>query len=231
MAIERLTSGVPGLDKMIEGGFVKGSSVLLSGTPGAGKTTLAMQFLIDGALNAGEPSMFISFEEGLELIRENFTRFGWIIEDLERKGKLVLVQKDSTLVKALLDNDLGQLQEILERVGAKRVVIDSVSVMNEKSDKVTRQTLSRLVDFLRAKGCTTLFIHERSVAAVDELKYESVDFLFDGIILLARMRTGNSFRQILRVPKMRYTKIMPKIVPVQISDKGVAVYPEMSVFE
>ena len=231
MAIERLTSGVPGLDKMIEGGFVKGSSVLLSGTPGAGKTTLAMQFLIDGALNAGEPSMFISFEEGLELIRENFTRFGWIIEDLERKGKLVLVQKDSTLVKALLDNDLGQLQEILERVKTKRIIIDSVSVMNEKSDKVTRQTLSRLVDFLRAKGCTTLFIHERSVAAVDELKYESVDFLFDGIILLARMRTGNSFRQILRVPKMRYTKIMPKIVPVQISDKGVAVYPEMSVFE
>ncbi len=87
------------------------------------------------------------------------------------------------------------------------------------------------MDFLRSKGCTTLFIHERSVAAVDEIKYEAIDFLFDGIILLSRMRTGNSFRQILRVPKMRYTKIMPKIVPVQISDKGVAVYPEMSVFE
>ena len=226
-----MTSGVPGLDKMIEGGFVKGSSVLLSGTPGSGKTTLAMQFLIEGALNAGEPSIFISFEEGLELIRENFIRFGWSIDDLERQGKLVLVQKDATLVGALLENELGQLQEILERVGAKRVVIDSVSVMNESSDKVDRQTLAQLVDFLRSKGCTTLFIHERSVAAVDEIKYEAIDFLFDGIILLSRMRTGNSFRQILRVPKMRYTKIMPKIVPVQISDKGVAVYPEMSVFE
>lgn len=216
---------------MIEGGFVKGSSVLVSGTPGSGKTTLGMQFLIDGAKKSQEPGIFISFEENLEMIRENFLRFGWRIEDLELEGKLVLAQKDSTLVGSLLKNEFSELQEFMDRIGAARVVIDSVNVMTQTSSKITRRSLVDLIGYLRGKGCTTLVIHERTSETVDSIQYEPLDFLFDGILFLSSFRMASSFRQILRIPKMRYTKVMQKIVPLQISGKGVSVHPEMSVFE
>ena len=87
MKLTRISSGIPGLDKLVEGGFKKNSINLFAGEPGAGKTIFAIQFLIDG-LSKGENVLYITFEESQEKIFKHMERFGWDLRRFEKEGKI-----------------------------------------------------------------------------------------------------------------------------------------------
>jgi len=187
LMIERVPTGIHGLDPLIEGGFPKGSLILVAGNPGTGKTSFSAQFLYYGAAEYGENGIYVSLAEGREAFMKNMDSFGLDFEKLEREGKvkvldLVTVKEEG--VSTILERILSEIHELK----AKRLVIDSFTAIahafNEKIDaRIILHTI--LGKMVRQTGCTTLLVievpkgEERMGLGIEE-------FVADGIFLLTR---------------------------------------------
>ena len=123
---ERVQTGIPSLDKLIEGGLVPGDTTIVAGQPGTGKTTLGLQFLVHGAVKCGENGVYASVIESGEKLKRNARRFGWDLDVLEKEGRLQLVSLQSTM-KAGVSTALETVLEALHTVKARRLVFDSLS--------------------------------------------------------------------------------------------------------
>src|SRR3989338_852042 len=126
---DRVLSGIPGFDQVSNGGFVKGSSVLVSGEAGSGKTIFSLQFLNAGALE-GEPALYVTVEDPDIDLLWNMKSFGWDFITLDEKNlfhpfKLDMFQRCDDFVK--IDETVSKLDEVIAQTGAKRVVIDSIT--------------------------------------------------------------------------------------------------------
>ncbi|MEM4222245.1 MAG: ATPase domain-containing protein, partial [archaeon] len=137
--VERVPTGIPGLDSLIQGGFPKGRTILVAGPTGAGKSILGMQFLYKGIMEYGEPGVFFTLDEPANQLREDMAVFGWDLEDLENSGKLVLLEgtaaragftteeKYAVMNMGLsVDYLLHDIRKACSTIGAKRFVLDSI---------------------------------------------------------------------------------------------------------
>ncbi|HMQ35464.1 MAG TPA: ATPase domain-containing protein, partial [Chloroflexaceae bacterium] len=130
-SIERLPTGIPGFDHIANGGLPRGRTTLVSGTAGSAKTVFAAQFLAAG-VGAGEPGVFITFEEAPEDLRKNMRGFGWEIAEWEGQGRWAFVdaspQPDDLVVLGAYDLGalIARIEHAVRRVGATRVSLDSL---------------------------------------------------------------------------------------------------------
>jgi len=229
MLIERVTSGIPGLDKLMEGGFVKGSINLIAGQTGTGKTIFGCQFLLEGLRN-GEAGVYLTLEEREEDILNDVSRFGWDKEfrDAMGKGFFVLASMAPTGIKELEETSI----RYIKRVNAKRFVLDSLSIATmgwKVSAMDIGKVRSQIFDYFRAlklTGVTTLLvteIPETELKALSRFGFE--EFLADGLIILYYLEyaAGGMPRSLL-IRKMRRTKHSSDIHPMEITDKGIKVY-------
>lgn len=163
MVVERVESGIPGLDKLMEGGFVKGSSNLLAGATGTCKTIFSCQFILHGLRN-GESGVYLSLEQTEREILEDVSKFGWDKEFKKyiEQGKFMLRSQAPTDIKDVADLALS----LIKRVNAKRFVLDSMSIATlgwkisaEDVGKV-RMELIDLVKMINNTGVTSLYIGE-----------------------------------------------------------------------
>ena len=115
--MERVPTGVPGLDGMVEGGFKRNNTVLVVGGCGSGKSTLAMQYLYYGALH-GEPGVYVTFEEDPEQVRENMSRHGWDLRSMEKSGKLKIIRVDPAEVVHLIEQEYGTIVDAINDLKA-----------------------------------------------------------------------------------------------------------------
>jgi len=209
MLIERVPSGVDGLDPLIEGGFPRGSLILLVGNPGTGKTIFGSRFLCRGAVQHGENGVYASFLEGKETHIANISRFCDIDHaKLDEEGRyriLDFVAMKEEGVSATLESILGEIHALK----AKRLVIDSFSAMAQAFKEpvdariVLHTILSKMV---RQAGCTTLLIVEAPTAR-EGLGLGMEEFVADGVIILRRGEAeGRSVRE-LEIAKLRGTEI------------------------
>src|SRR3990172_6368992 len=122
-AVERVDSGIAGLDKLIEGGFVKNSVNLLAGQTGTGKTLFGMQFILHG-LRKGESGLYITLEQKEDDILQDVSRFGWDEELIKAKnqGKFMILAEEPSDIKALQFSTLNYIKKI----NATRFVLDSL---------------------------------------------------------------------------------------------------------
>ncbi|HID18817.1 TPA: circadian clock KaiC-like protein, partial [Candidatus Bathyarchaeota archaeon] len=128
MSLKRIPTGINGLDPIVDGGFPKGSLILLAGNPGTGKTIFSAQFLYHGVTEHGENGVYVSFAESRETFFSNMLDFGFEFEKLEEKGKfrlLDMVTMREEGVSSLLEMILSEVRSIK----AGRLVIDSFSAM------------------------------------------------------------------------------------------------------
>lgn len=120
---DRVKTGIPGFDELIEGGIPKGFNVLLVGLPGTGKTIFALEYIINGALN-GENGIYVSLDSPNEMIKDQARQFGWDVDSLEKEGKI-------TFLKIPLDkpkiNLFDMLEEEIKAANAQRLVFDSLA--------------------------------------------------------------------------------------------------------
>ncbi|MFQ6050820.1 MAG: ATPase domain-containing protein, partial [Candidatus Hydrothermarchaeota archaeon] len=224
--IKRVKTGIMGLDEMIEGGFPRGKTILVSGGPGTGKSIFSLQFLYYGALQWDEPGVFISFEERPADIIANSSRFGWNLEYLIKKDKLRILSVIPTRMEegryvidsqytgdAFFPRDfsIDTVSDIIskrfEEINAERVVIDTTSalVFQLRGEANIRQELLGFYETVTKSGCTSILTSESGVGSEKFSSFDVEEFLASGVIILNYIKTGNERRRALEILKMRGT--------------------------
>ncbi|WP_434387752.1 RAD55 family ATPase [Melittangium boletus] len=216
----RLPTGVVGLDRMLQGGVWAGSSTLLEGRTGAGKTTLALQFILEG-LKRGEPSLYVNFQENPTQLARTIRGLGWEMEDALGKGlNLIYVSP----VELQIDSILLQLFQTLEEKNIKRVVVDAVGdLIGAASD------LPRLFSYLYALGQHFTVKRVASVLTMETTSLGAspmegqISAMSDTILSLQVERRENHFRRTLQVVKARGTNHDLNLHELRITSQGVEV--------
>ena len=227
--IERVSTGIPGLDELLEGGFVRGSTILLTGGTGTGKTTFCAQFILEG-LKKNEPGVYITMEEDPEDIKTDLIRFGFDFDKFEKKGLFKFVYQNPFEVSDIS----GTVVDVINSVKAKRAVIDPVSLigMYMKNPALLRKRLFEIIQILKKTGATTLVTSEILDNEIGErgggsLSREGVtEFVVDGVIVLNLFGIGEGITRSLLVRKMRRTKHGTDVYPMEITGKGIIIKKE-----
>jgi len=217
---ERIPSGIPGLDKLMEGGFVKGSTILISGAAGTGKTIFCVQYLMEG-LKRGENCMFITLEEKPEDIINDVKRFGWDLEKYMKDKKLILEYQDPF---QMTDITAPLLDKIKEH-GVQRVVIDSTAVFElyYKEPSEIRKQLFKLLNGLKDINVTSVLTTELPEETKMLGKFGVEEFIVDAVIILHFLGIGEENYNSLQIRKMRRTNHKKDVFPMEITDKGIVV--------
>ena len=240
---EFVKTGIPGFDELFENGIPKGTSTLICGGPGSGKTIMGLQML-NYAAQKGEKCIYMTFEENEEKLRQHMEDFGWDWRKLEKQGNFVIKRYDlfqiTRSVEALLEKAKGELMidvsPILFPEGFKPdwVVIDSVTAIasafygREETYRIYIEQLFRLLEDL---GATSFLITESTQLLVKITESGVEEFLSDGVIILYNIKSGNVRESAVEILKMRGAGFQKKIVAMKIeAGKGIVVYPEQDVF-
>jgi len=233
MAVGRVRTGIEGLDEMLQGGLPENHIVLLMGSFGTGKTTMGLQFLIEG-LKAGEPCIFISLEEDRESITKNAASFGWNLVDAIDKKKLGLFKLEPSDAKTTITRIKSELPKFIKSFGAKRVVLDSVSLLNMmfSDENERRSNLFNLCQLLRSTGATTLLTAEVKDDNPRSSRDGLAEYTADGVLLLQseENKEGGEVQLTIRILKMRRTAHSRRVKPYSITDKGIVVHAGADVF-
>jgi circadian clock protein KaiC len=230
----KVSTGVKGLDEMLEGGFPRGRIILVCGGPGAGKTILALQFLA-AAAERGEPSIYVSLEEPTSLIRQNIENFGWNIKGKEESGLLRLMDFCTIPYESFIqfkmrnteENNIlsfiDKLEETVKEIDAKNIVIDPITSLTIHVQKagVKRYRIAELFSRLRKTGCTSLVTSE-SVPSAGEYYIEH--FLADGVIILEKTVLNFNLLKVIRIEKMRGMAYDEQPRRYTIDRRGFVVY-------
>ena len=228
--LERIRTGVPGLDEQAEGGFVRKSVNLITGSPGAGKTILAVQFLMQG-ISINESCLYISFEEKKENFYKYMLQFGWDLQANENKGLFTFLRYSPEQVNKLLEEGGGFVDNIVRTNSVKRICIDSISAFTLlfKDELAARESLLALFDLISRWGATTIVTAEQE-AEPEKHTPSVVEFEVDSVISLYNFRRKNIRQRVAEIIKMRGTKFVQKVFPMKIDDHGITFYPEEEAF-
>lgn len=231
LIIKRTPTGIPGLDKLIQGGLKRDSITLVGGCAGSGKSIFGMQFIVDGVIKYNEPGIYITFEESKKEVYEDMLEFGWDLAELEKQGKFAFIEYTPEQVGKVLKTGGGIVRDIVDKIKAKRIVIDSLSafILLHKDELQRREACLGLFKMLRKWTCTTLVIGQY-YAAEERHESSAIEFEVDGIVWLYNMKKEEVRVRAIEVFKMRGTKHAAKIFPFEITDKGIVIYPEQSIF-
>lgn len=228
--VERMKTGIKGLDKMLKGGIPFSNSVLLAGGPGTGKTSLAMEFLYRGAKD-GERGLFLSLEEKPERIVANACASFPEFTDLPK-----LVDKESIFIEKIdkwsYEQFIDTITVAVSQHKTTRCVIDSLSVMQLYFDKphLFRKKLFDLTQFLSGVNCTALITSELPSSENTAQEHSVAQFVADGVIALYKLGKKEKRVRALEIIKMRGTEHSTDLVPMEITPRGIAVYEGESVY-
>lgn len=235
LATELIKTGISGLDQVLKGGLRRNSSILVTGAPGTGKTILALQFIYYGAKDCNENGIFISTEESLDVLDQSAKNLGMDLDSMVKKGKIFFVQKPIVALKGGISSIKG-LIDAIKKNNIKRVALDSLiffEYLYPRFDgnrmEFRRQVLIFMQEMKKA-GVTFLVVSERYVTDFDRLTYEMMDFVFEGIILLSRVRKGSYFERVLTVAKIRGQDHSLDVYPVTIGTDGLKVLFDQTPF-
>jgi circadian clock protein KaiC len=227
---KRVPTGVEGMDSLIEGGLKYNSAVLIEGGAGCGKSIFGIQFIVNGIEKYGETGVYISFEEEKEPFYENMQRFGWDLKKYEEEEKFAFLRYNPEQVEKVLSGGGGLVRDVVEKLGAARLVIDSMTAFTILHDDelARREATLNLFRTIKKWECTTLVIGqpEFSEYDIDKHPFNVLEFECDGVIRLYNIREHNLRTRTIEVFKMRGTKHASKTFTMEITDKGIVIYPD-----
>ncbi len=234
-ALAKAPTGISGLDQITEGGLPRGRVSLVAGSAGAGKTLLGLQFLVAGARQFGEPGVLVTFEESAAKVADDVRSLGFDLEDLQRDRLLGVLafRVDPAEIIATGAFDLEPLFLVLDdaitRLGAKRVVLDTIEVLFGAfgDDSIVRAELNRLANWLGERGVTSIVTGERGDKSLTRHGIE--EYVTDCVIVLDHRVHDDISTRRLRVVKYRGSAHGTNEFPFLISARGFVVLPIMSI--
>lgn len=228
--MERIQSGISGLDEMLKGGIPKNRHVAVYGGPGTGKSSLCFEYIYRGA-KMDENGLFITLEEEEEEIlantKEMFNDFKDIDELVKRK-KIVVKKPEKLNIESIAD----MLEKEITEHGSRRAAIDSATLLklSFKDESEYRQTMFEFFSLLKHLDCTSMLVVEAKTTMKEEMHFEIEHFLMDGIINLYALDRGDRRVKAIEILKMRGTDHSRDLVPYKITPSGIKVYIGEKVF-
>lgn len=232
--LAKLKTAIEGFDLIAAGGLPEGRMTVVSGTAGSGKTVFAAQFLAAGVLRAGEPGVFVTFEEAAVDIRRNMRGFGWDIAAWEKEGKWFFVDASPQAGEPAIvsgEYDLGALlarvEHAVSKVGAKRVSLDSLGGIFAQFDgSLVRHEIFRVAAALRKMGVTAVFTAERESEEAGTSRYGVEEFVADNVVILRNRLDDEKRRRTVEILKFRGAVHQKGEFPFTVTaDQGVVVLP------
>ncbi|MGI8744077.1 MAG: circadian clock protein KaiC [Bryobacteraceae bacterium] len=215
---ERISTGVPGLNEMLGGGFYRGSSILASGAAGTGKTSLAAHFA-DAACKRGEICLFLSHEESPQQLTRNMRSIGIDLERWSKKGLLRLHATRPTMYG--LERHLVMLHKLIEKYKPRVVVIDPISsLIAGGSGREVTIVLLRMIDHLKLTGISGFFTALTSERNATETELE-ISSLIDSWLLLRNVETNAERNRLLYIYKTRGMASSNQVREFLMTDNGV----------
>lgn len=233
--LEKTPTGIKGLDDITYGGLPKCRPTLIAGSAGSGKTLMAMEFLVKGAKNYGEPGVFIAFEETEEDLVKNFSSLGFDVNGLETENKLIVdhIHIDKNEIKETGEYDLEglfiRLGLAIDTIVAKRIALDTLEVLFSgfENEAILRSELRRLFSWIKERNVTAIVTGERGEASLT--RYGLEEYVADCVILLDNRMEEQIATRRLRIIKYRGSKHGTNEYPFLIEDDGISVLPITSV--
>jgi circadian clock protein KaiC len=221
---ERISSGVADLDEMLEGkGYFRGSSVLITGTAGSGKTTLAASF-VDAACRRGERCLYIDFEESRDQVARNMRSVGLDLDHWAKKG--LLTHEAWRPTQFGIEMHLLRIHKFIEKVKPQCVVIDPITnLLSGSSDKEVYSMLMRLMDFLKVAGITTIFVSLTSGGADLEQTTVGISSLTDTWVLLRDLELNGERNRCIYVLKSRGMAHSNQLREFVMTGRGIRLLP------
>jgi KaiC/GvpD/RAD55 family RecA-like ATPase len=233
--MQKVKTGISGLDKMLNGGLIAGRPYLVSGAPGAGKSIFGMQFIMQ-SLVEGKNGVYVTLEERKKGLKENFQVFGWnvdkvhVIEATPELGNQMweIKTEDSFINMTLNINNLTDAIKHTLKGDVERIVLDSVTTLKMlySSEIDARREILSMMNFLTDTNCTSLLLAE---TFDDERNMES--FLADGSIELRIIEEKGIKKRALEIKKMRGTDFDEQWRPMKITQNGIVVYADEALFK
>lgn len=229
--LHKAPTGIQGLDEITSGGLPCGRPTLVCGAAGSGKTLLAMEFLVRGAMQFDEPGVFMAFEERAEELTQNVRSLGFDLDELAERKKLVLdhVHVERSEIDETGEYDLEglfvRLGYAIDSIGAKRVVLDTLEALFSGLSNATilRAELRRLFRWLKDRGVTAVITGERGEGTLTRHGLE--EYVSDCVILLDHRVNEQMATRRLRIVKYRGTVHGTNEYPFLIDEQGIAVLP------
>ncbi len=222
--VDKIVTGIAGLDTVLEGGVPKNHTVLLAGVSGSGKSILSMQFLLAGA-QKGERGVYITFEEDEESLLKVFDGFSWNLKKYLKADLIRIIRYDPYRFQDIMDI----LSSNIKQMGAKRLVIDSISAIGLyiQDAREIRKTLVDMQTLVKRSGCTALIVTEVLSDNPKKLsRFDVEEFVADGIVVLYYVPVANEYTRSILIWKMRSTNHSRKVHPFKITKDGITVYPK-----
>ena len=230
-SIPKSPTGIPGMDEITGGGLPKGRPTLVAGAAGCGKTLFAMEFLVNGATQYGEPGVFVAFEENAEELAQNVASLGFDLKKLSKQKKLLVdhVHVERSEIEETGDYDLEglfiRLGHAIDSIGAKRVVLDTIEVLFSAlpNQGILRAELHRLFRWLKDKGVSAVITAERGNGSMTRFGLE--EYVADCVIALDHRVNDQISTRRLRIVKYRGSLHGTNEYPFLIGSHGISVLP------
>ncbi len=242
--IEKVKTGIEGLDKALKGGFPKGNIILISGGAGTGKSTLCLQYLINGATLYNEKGLYVSTEQTKKEIQKTAESFNWNLQKIEDTGMLKIVYFD--IVET--NNFLEKLYELYTTFMPKRIVIDSLTTLSDhlivsgintkkpyslvkigesvspipQSERIITKNLQyHLMKKLRLFDSTILLTSELFEGQTGLSADQISEFICDGVMIMKLLIVGDSISRTVEIKKMRYCYIENAMQSFDFTETGI----------
>jgi len=240
--MERVKTGIPGLDEILNGGLPKGTNVLIVGGTGTGKSIFCSQFLYKGIEDYNQNGVYVTLEERAGDLRREMLKFGWDFAKYEKENKLAVIDGTSTKLRkravkekySLIGLDIDaliiEINKVCREINAERVVIDSIPSLglNLDSEKEVRRSVYRLSTLLLEIGVTSFVTTETIEGGFS--RYGVEEFVSRGVIKLDIIEKENKFVRTVFVRKMRETNFTMEKYPFGIESDGIKIYTRGEVF-
>jgi len=243
--MKKIKTSIEGLDEMLEGGIPEGNAVLVSGSPGTGKTMFGLQFIYSGAVKFHESGVFVTLGEDKKQLEENAKNIGMDFDNVKEVSIIAPNPENFDVMKK-------KIKEEVQKMKAKRLVIDSLTILETYAPSVAnidsvcfkeevlegvpvfttpvlgpeyiRRIIGDFLKDLKKLGCTMILTSELPKES-NYLSRDTVsEFMCDGVIILKNVLISNENKRIIFVEKMRGTSHDRNVHTFEITNNGIIIY-------